>query len=170
VLARHKASISRCETHLTVNKNPRVPNGHCCEVVVFAKNHVIRAEERTSNMYASIDLVAHKLARKLRKLKERRKQRPHHSFRDDPDVLAKPEEEATTPVAASVAAPPVEDTIVVRRKSFPMPPQSVEDAATAIDFLDHDFYMFNNVATGKISVLYKRRDGGLGLIEPDDEE
>ena len=62
----------RCDTHLSVMRNPAVADSDVAEVVVFCKGEVVRAEERSPSMYSSIDLVADKVARKLRKVKERR--------------------------------------------------------------------------------------------------
>jgi len=62
---------------------------------------------------------------------------------------------------------PVEDVSVVRRKKFPMPPISIEDATLCLDYLDHDFYVFRNSETKEINVVYRRAEGGVGLIEPE---
>lgn len=148
--------ISRCDAHLSVIKNARVSDSDTCEVVVVSKGIVIRAAERSENMYASIDLVAGKLGRKLRKLKDRRQ-----------DKSAVPtaaifEDTIGEPTAASPSA-----SELVRRKRFPTPPQTVDDAIVCLGFIDHDFYVFENAETKQINVLYKRKGGGLGLIEPE---
>ena len=56
---------------------------------------------------------------------------------------------------------------LVRRKSFPMPPITVADAIVCLDYIDHDFYVFRNVDTDEVNVVYKRNSGGVGLIEPE---
>lgn len=152
--------VSSCDTHLSVIKNPSVSQSDTCEVVVISKGLVIRAAERTESMYTSIDLVAGKLSRKLRKLKER-KQGSKASLLAPPlpdlidDDLIEPE-----PVEASAAK-------IVRRKQFQMPPQSLEDAIVCLEYIEHPFYVFKSSETGEINVLYKRNSGGLGLIEPE---
>lgn len=151
-------SVSRCDAHLSIINNPRVAQSHTCEVVVFSKGTVIRAAERTESMYASIDMVAAKLGRKLRKLKERRQDKSGNL--PTPELFGAPdgdEPEETAAVAATV----------VRTKRFQMPPQSVEDAIVCLEYVDHPFYVFTNSATGEINVIYKRNSGGIGLIEPD---
>ncbi|KAJ8600280.1 hypothetical protein CTAYLR_000654 [Chrysophaeum taylorii] len=158
---RFSSMISRCDAHLSVNRNPRVPLSDCCEVVIFAKdNHVVRAEERAETMYAAIDLVAAKLARKLRKLKERRTKAPKLSIKE-----TIPGEIEIVPKEAEV-----KPETLVRRKSFPMPPQSLEEATDCLYALDHDFYLFKNVESGQLNVLYKRKEGGLGLLEPEERQ
>ena len=164
ILERYKAIVKRCETHLTVNRNPRIPDGDTCEVVLFLHDHVVRAEERTSDMYASIDLVSHKLTRKLRKLKERAehmRHRPKASLKTETEIMLNDED-------------PVEDRFddvdIIRRKSFAVESQTVDEAKISMDDVDHDFYIFTNKDTGRMNVLYKRITGGLGLIEPDQDQ
>jgi len=66
-------------------------------------------------------------------------------------------------------APPVPevDMSLVKKKSFPMDPISVEEAVLCLEYIDHDFYVFKNKENGKIGVVYKRGSGGVGLIEPE---
>ncbi|KAJ1460421.1 ribosomal subunit interface protein [Pelagophyceae sp. CCMP2097] len=149
--------VTRCDTHLSVLRNPAVSDTDSCEVVVFAEGTVVRAAERSSSMYAAIDLVAAKISRKLRKVKERREDR---SQKKDPLREAVYETEPSD----EPVAPPQE---IIRTKAFPMPAQTLEDAKFCLDALDHDFYMFLSAETGKMSVLYKRHEGGLGLIQPE---
>merc|ERR1712072_331525 len=72
VVDKYAGVSQRCDTHLSVMRNPAVADSDVAEVVVFCKGEVVRAEERSPSMYSSIDLVADKVARKLHKVKERR--------------------------------------------------------------------------------------------------
>lgn len=128
---------------------------------MFCKGEVVRAEERSPSMYSSIDLVADKVARKLRKVKERKEGK-----------RSKPKLKVSLAEALEAEMPEAEPaefdaTTLIRKKKYPMPPQSLVDAMVCMDGLDHDFYMFTNEESGKINVIYKRKEGGLGLIEPD---
>ena len=58
---------------------------------------------------------------------------------------------------------------VVREKRFPMPPMSVQDAVLCLEYIDHDFYVFRDSATSEVSVVYRRKSGGIGLIQPEEE-
>jgi putative sigma-54 modulation protein len=148
--------ITRCDAHLSVIKNARVAASDTCEVVVISKGTVIRAAERTESMYASIDLVAGLLSRKLRKLKERRQDKTAVSTAAIfDDTIGEPTN--NSPASSDI----------VKRKKFPTPAQTVDDAIVCMGFIDHDFYVFENADTKEINVIYKRKGGGLGLIEPD---
>jgi len=162
VVEKYAVVAQRCDTHLSVMRNPSVADSDVAEVVVFCKGEVVRAEERSPSMYSSIDLVADKVARKLRKVKERREGK-----RNKPKLkmsLAESLEVEPAPAPADVT---FDATTLVRRKSHPMPKQSLVDAMICMNGLDHDFYMFTNEDTGAINVVYKRKEGGLGLIEPE---
>ena len=134
-------------------RNPAVADSDVAEVVVFCKGEVVRAEERSPSMYSSIDLVADKAARKLRKVKERREGK-----RNKPQLKMSLGEMLEDPVEME---PEVFDaTSLIRRKTHAMPAQSLSDAMICMDGLDHDFpYMFTNEETGKINVMYKRKEG-----------
>ena len=160
VVEKYAGVSQRCDTHLSVMRNPAVADSDVAEVVVFCKGEVVRAEERSPSMYSSIDLVADKVARKLRKVKERREGK-----RNKPQLKMSLGEMLEDPVELE---PEVFDaTSLIRRKTHAMPAQSLSDAMICMDGLDHDFYMFTNEETGKINVMYKRKEGGLGLIEPE---
>mmetsp|Transcript_2545 Transcript_2545/g.7559 ORF Transcript_2545/g.7559 Transcript_2545/m.7559 type:complete len:231 (+) Transcript_2545:130-822(+) len=161
VVEKYAVVAQRCDTHLSVMRNPSVADSDVAEVVVFCKGEVVRAEERSPSMYSSIDLVADKVARKLRKVKERREGK-----RNKPKLKMSLAESLEVEVEAP-ADVTFDATTLVRRKSYPMPKQSLVDAMICMDGLDHDFYMFTNEDTGSINVVYKRKEGGLGLIEPE---
>mmetsp|Transcript_15703 Transcript_15703/g.28568 ORF Transcript_15703/g.28568 Transcript_15703/m.28568 type:complete len:242 (-) Transcript_15703:267-992(-) len=159
-----------CDVHLSVNKNPKVKDSHRVEVTTSLKGTTIRSTESSPDMYASIDLVADRLARKLRKYKERRVEGHHggsnmgenlsqalNELETDEDVVEEAPEEFVDPEAP----------VITKIKSFDLSkPISVEEAIFALDYIDHDFYVFRDGANDEISVVYKRNAGGVGLIQP----
>jgi len=160
--------VKEADVHLSVARNPRVPQ-QIAEVTIFANGTVIRAQERSDNLYASIDLVASKLARQLSRYKERlqdREQGPVHRSARDEEAGA-----ATLPPPGASLTDGKEPELPnrgVRRKYFAMPAMSLDDALHQLEMIDHDFYLFRDADSGELQVVYHRNHGGFGLIQTKD--
>jgi len=165
------SGVSNCAVHLTVNKNPKVENAHTAEVVTSIKGTTFRVAESAPDMYASIDLVSNRLGRKLRKYKERRLDGYHggpNMGENLADVLNSIEEEDDAPAEAEDEFIDPEQAVVTKVKSFDLStPISVKEAIFALDYIDHDFYVFRDEESNDVSVVYKRNAGGVGLIQPE---
>jgi len=126
---------------------------HKAEILLKANGVMIQAESVTEEIYSSIDEVIEKLERQIKKYKEkltsRRKENRHH--------------EAVSQASAEEEHP---DIKIIKRKRFAMKPMTPEEAAMQMDLLDKDFFVFTNADSGVINVIYRRRDGDFGLIEP----
>ncbi|MDQ2098927.1 MAG: ribosome-associated translation inhibitor RaiA [Tychonema bourrellyi B0820] len=158
-----QALTTEVDIHLSVARNPRINPKQTAEVTIYANGSVIRAEESTESLYASIDLVADKIARQLRKFKEKRQDNKTNS---NAKTVAVVEE---LPVVADLIGDrtPELPAEVVRTKYFAMPPMTVQEALEQLQIIDHDFYMFQNAETGEINVLYERKSkSGYGVIQP----
>ncbi len=153
---------TKIDVHLSVNSHARVVDKHKAEVTVYANGTVIRAQEGSENLYASVDLVSDKIARQLRKYKEKQLHKKTHAQLKTKDILE--EETIETPVISD-RNPELPDE-VVRTKYFSMPPMTTEEALEQLQLVDHDFYMFLNSATNQINVIYCRNHGGYGVIQP----
>ena len=152
---------TKVDVHLSVARNARITNKHKAEVTVYANGTVIRAQEGSENLYASIDLVADKIARQLRKYKERIQDKQHGNVKTSEIVEDKPVEADLIGDRA-----PELPSEVLRMKYFAMPPMAIEEALEQLQLVDHDFYMFRNKDTDEINVIYIRNHGGYGVIQP----
>ena len=141
---------------------------HKTTVSVFTKNGVVRSEEEADDLYASIDAVSDKLERKLRKLKEKKKaQRPGHN-KNNPRAATAAAVEAALDASAS-AEDEVEYDEPVTERFQAVRKCTAGDAAAEMETLNHSFFAFKNIAQGgEVNIVYKRSDGGYGVIVPVD--
>ena len=124
------------------------------EVTIPVKGHIIRAEESSSDMYVSIDLVEEILERQLKKYKNKLidKKQSAPSF-----------SEAFLQEDASAE----EEIQILKSKKFAVKPMDPEEACVQMELLGHNFYVFLNADTEEVNVVYKRKGGTYGLIEPE---
>ena len=161
--------VKEADVHLSVARNPRVPQ-QIAEVTVFANGTVIRAQERSQNLYSSIDLVANKLSRQLRKYKERHGN--HHQNHGDKSAQVLNEESINNQSTLNSSLLQGKEAHLpnpgIRRKYFPMKPMSIDEARHQLDLIDHDFYFFRDKDSQELQVIYKRNHGGYGVIQAKD--
>lgn len=126
------------------------------EVTIPVKGDIIRSEQESTDMYVSIDLVEEVIERQLRKYKNKlvAKHQAGGSFNQ---TFVESEDE----VADS------NEIRIVRTKRFGIKPMFPEDACMQMDLLGHNFFVFSNAETEEVNVVYKRKDGSFGLIEPE---
>ena len=125
------------------------------DVTLHLPNYIIKAEERSLDLYASIDLVRDRLEQQIRKYKTRLISRHHRqNGKAQGDGIAPGPDEAD------------EGVRIARSKRFSVKPMHAEDAAHQMDLLGHSFFVFINAETEQLNVLYRRKSGDLGLIEP----
>jgi putative sigma-54 modulation protein len=164
-ITNHEGLVKEADVHLSVARNPSVPQ-QIVEVTIYANGTVIRAQERSENLYASIDLVANKLTRQLNRYKERlldSQQGPVHRSARDEELGAA----SLPPPGASLTdgLQPELPSPGVRRKYFDMPAMSLDDALHQLELIDHDFYVFRDKETNQLQVAYRRNHGGFGVIQ-----
>jgi len=167
-------AIRECDVILSVSKNPKISDGHRVEITTNLKGTTFHASKESPDMYTSIDACAKALNRKLRKYKERKVEGYHGgaSMADDfMDLLEDLEvEEDDTAEAADDGFEEFFDPeapVITKVNSFATDkPISMKEAIFALDYIDHDFYVFRNEETDNINVIYKRNSGGIGHVEP----
>lgn len=147
--------VMSIEVELYEERNRSIEEREVAEVTVRTKGHVLRAHETGTDMKSAIDKVAARLERRARRLKERVVDR--HAGK-------------ITGAAVLPAPLPLEDAEeehgVVKVKSVELKPMSEEEAILQIELLGHDFYVFESDETEQVNILYRRRDGDYGLIQP----
>jgi putative sigma-54 modulation protein len=143
--------VADIDVEVTEEHNPRIASEKFrLELTSSAAGHVIRVVAAATTAESAVDLAEDRFNQQLRRLKERligrnRRSQPREPENDEP---ADPSHE------------------IVRIKQFVMKPMTVEEASLQMEMIGHDFYFFLNADNGRQCVLYRRRDGRLGLIEP----
>lgn len=150
-----------------------------CEVTVWANGVVIRGKKASEDLYASIDMVADKIERQVKKFKEKLKDVPRrqtdkearsaiHSVLsyDSGKKVAKGGKKVVTAGEEPAEAARAEHRII-RSGTFSIKPMFADEAVEQLDLLKQGFYVFSNAETNQINVIYKRTDGNFGLIEPE---
>lgn len=137
------------------------------EMTVWCDGLVLRAEESSEDMYASVDLAAGKLERQIEKYRSRmiEKRRQNESRKrqrreESAEIALRAGPSSEAPAEASAPA-------IVRTKRFAMKPMTAEEAVLQLELLGHEFFVFRHGGTQEINVLYRRHDGNYGLIEPE---
>lgn len=137
-----------------------VKDSHIAEITYRLGGLILRGESRTEDLYASIDEASDKIERQVRRYKNRLQKK----FHDSPRFL---DEGAGT---AADEALDEELPKVVRTKRFAVKPMDLQEAIMQMELLGHDFFVFANAETEEVNVVYRRKDGQFGLIEPTVEE
>jgi putative sigma-54 modulation protein len=153
-LERQLADPTRVELELAVEKNPSIADNHVAEATIWTKGPVLRAKEASTDMRASIDLLADKLERQVTRYRQKRRRRGRGSN----GRAAEP----SVPMTIGEESEP----LIVKTKQFALKPMSPEEAVLQLELIGHDFFVFRRDESGEINVVYRRRDAGYGLIEP----
>ena len=127
---------------------------HRAEASIKSNGLLIQASEETEEMYSAIDLLVEKIERRVKRYKEKLVDHKHQSNKAD--------------TVLSSSASPSEDRVpqIIRTKRFDLKPMLPEEAVMQMELLDKDFFIFANAGSGLVNVIYKRKDGNVGLIEP----
>lgn len=153
--------VTGVEMVFSEEANPRIPEPALVELTARTKGHQIRAEGCGQDHRGAMDAAVTRLERQLARYKTRLVDRKRG--KGAPPV-------ATDNGLVSLGSPTPEadpgEPRIVRTKQFELVPMLPDDAATHLELLGHDFYLFTNSATGQCNVVYRRKDGDLGLIEP----
>ncbi len=157
-----------CEIVLYREKNPSNPNPAVCEVTVIMKGRVARVQENEQDMFAAIDVAAAKISRQLRKFKTRIKDK--RKKKTEAEVAHRAEDaNPGSELDLDKLMDELADDEIVRRKKICYTPLTEEDALVQMDLLGHDFFVYTDRDSNNVHVVYRRKNGGYGLLAPKDE-
>ncbi len=152
-LDRQLHALTQVELELCVERNPSIAANQIAEATVWTKGPTLRAREASPDMKASIDQLTDKL---LRQVEHYRAKRSRRQLRGN-DVP----QGGSMSIADDETGPKI-----VKTKQFAVKPMSAEEAALQLELVGHDFFVFRSDESNDVNVIYRRRDGGYGLIEP----
>lgn len=144
--------VLKIEVEFTYESNPKISLNNRVEVTVFASGNVIRAVVEAADAFEAIDRVAEKIERQVKKYHNKLIQKSRKSTSNNFADLDRETEEVRKQI--------------VKTKTFTLKPLSPEEAVMQMEMVGHDFFVFINADTEKTAVVYKRKDGNYGLIEP----
>ena len=156
-LERQLADATQVELELAVEHNPSIADDHVAEATIWTKGPTLRARERSTAFESSIDQIVEKLDRQVQRYRAKRSRRESGRRASANGRPPSPEPNFTAEQL---------DTMIVKSKRFDLQPLSAEEAVLQLELVGHDFFVFQNEATGKTDVVYRRRDGAYGHIEP----
>ena len=130
-------------------------NQQIIEVTIPYDKYTLRSEERQDDLYAAIDLVIDKLEGQIRKTKSKLKKQ----IKQNTEIINFDYDDSTEEV---------EELKIVKRKKLEMKPMDEEEAILELELLGHDFFIYRDVHTNEVNILYKRKDGNYGVIETND--
>ena len=137
------------ELQLSSQQNPSIRETHVAEATVWTKGPVLRASESSQDMRASIDRLVDKLERQVTRYREKRGRGRRPGRQAPYEGLQMPEEPQ-----------------IVRTKQFAVKPMNAEEAVLQLELVGHDFFVFRDADSNEVNIVYRRRQGGYGLIEP----
>lgn len=143
------------DVEFTENRNPRVDERISVEITTKVAGHIVRIEADAADERSAIDAAADRYERQLRKLKERLIQRNRVANKE------------LNPTGGSSDVSSDRGGGIVRTKRFAMKPMTAEEAVLQMEMLGHDFFFFLDAESNRHCVVYHRRDGNVGLIEPE---
>ena len=162
-LERYLPQVGEVRAELTQNMTRSANDRYTSQVTIWTNGQILRAEESTSDIFASIDATIDKMSAQIRRFKGKR----YDNRRRASHVATEKVELAAVAVAEGEAEEGGEEPgYIIRRKEFLVQPMNEEEALEQMELLGHDFYVFFNPLVKSVNVIYKRKDGNYGLLMP----
>ena len=159
-LDRYMPNMVEIRVDLSAQKARNVQERQIAQVTVRdSKGMILRAEEHSNDMFAAIDAATDKMYRQIKKYRGKRRRRrgaglPEEMLNWEPLPIDDAEEDEP-------------EAKIVRRKQFSLQPMSTDEAIDQLELLGHDFFVFFNMEAEAVNVLYRRRQGDYGLLQPE---
>ncbi|MGH9069083.1 MAG: ribosome hibernation-promoting factor, HPF/YfiA family [Acidimicrobiales bacterium] len=176
-LDRFLDGMDRAEIRFSCERNPRISEREVCEVTVFGHGRVVRARAAAADPLVAVDRVLDKLEHRMEKVKGRLIGRSHPRHHPAPGPADPGRAGSRVAAAAATAAgataadladddaDPEDSDRIVKVKQFAIKPMTPEEAVLEMELLSHAFFFFTNSETGRAAVVYRRKDGHIGLID-----
>jgi len=170
-ITKYAGDVRRVDVDYDESATKRAADSHTCEILVHLNKHLVKGRGASADHLAALDVALDKVEMQMRRLHERRVRR-RNGVKGDRANGADAVDADETDGDGDVLSLPLADReadaaglTIVKVKQFAVKPMDVEEAALQMDLLGHDFFLFTSTETGRAAVLYRRRDGSLGMIE-----
>lgn len=154
-LDRFLPTITEARMELASEKTRSAEDRQVAQLTIHGKGILLRSEERSADMFTSVDMVMDKMRRQIDRYKDKRRGRKRSAQAELELEQAFDEEESAL------------DGRIVRTKRFRVTPMDPEEAVEQMELLGHSFFVFYNVDDGQLNVVYRRRDGDYGVLQPE---
>lgn len=166
-LDRYLDNITQTEVEVSMEKTRAATDRYVVEVTMIANGSILRGEEKSADVYSAVDSVLDVMQRRVTRYKEKLYQRGRNNA-----LKASQAEQSPTAEELALDEEMEEEEVwseprIVRTKRVAIKPMSEVEAAEQMELLGHDFFLFYNSSTDKINLLYRRRDGDYGMMEPE---
>jgi len=155
------SDVRRVDVDYEQRPTRRAEDSHSCEILVHVRQQLVKGTAAGTEHAIALDRALDKVEEQMRRLHGRRVRRRNGSRARSASAAAAAAASSITPTPETDPA----ERIVVKRKQFDVKPMDVAEAALQMELLGHDFYLFMLADSGRCAVVYRRRDGNLGLIE-----
>lgn len=157
-IAKYAKDVRRVDVDYSEHATRRAQDSHECEILVHVNRHLVKGHATAADHHAALDIALEKVEQQMRRLHERRVRRRGGAkgAREDSGVATE---------LAPATEVEGEREAIVRIKQIAVKPMDPEEAALQMELLGHDFFLFTMSDSGRAAVLYRRRDGHLGMIE-----
>ena len=163
-LDRINERITEAKFELREEPHHAPPQRYIAQFTIATRRAILRAEEKSEEPHAAVDLVAAKMDRQIRRFHDRK---IHRSRREAQNLGQLSADLIEADAVAEEAIDQEANGAVVRTKRFKVQPMDTAEAIEQIELLGHDFFVFFNLDTNQMNVLYRRREGDFGVIEPE---